>query len=500
MTEVLLSMREITKTFKENSVKAVNSADLTVGFSEIHAIIGENGAGKSTLMHILAGEIPPDTGSIMFGGRKVYFNLPSDALRAGIGMLHQHLQLIPELTVLENIILGSEPSSKFGIIDRNKALERVNDLCNNFDIKVDPDKTVNSLNADEKQKTALLSILFHNIRLLILDEPTTFFSETKKDTVHKLIRKLKSMGKSIIIITHKLKEAVAIADKITIMKAGETVSHINSSETNTDQLSALILGEAGNLPFTRKKTHHGRTILEARDLTFERDGNNLLNIDFTIREKEILVVTGIRENGLEILEQLLSGHLKPTSGDLLYKNQVLKTDKHYLRAIKAGYIPSDRIKTGTSIKSSISDNIILLKYKAFVKWGILNTKMIVDYSTDLIKEYGIMGKPGQLMSTLSGGNIQRVMIAREMEANPNLFIFAEPSKGLDIKSKGAIYERICRLKEKGAGILIISSDIEEALMIADRIIIMYTGKVAASIENKNITRAYIGKIMLGLNK
>ncbi|MCK5198992.1 MAG: ATP-binding cassette domain-containing protein [Spirochaetales bacterium] len=490
----------------ENLSKTVNDKplfqDVTLGFDEGEKIgfIGPNGAGKSTLMHILAGEIPADTGKIVFGSRKVQFELPSDALRSGIGMLHQHLQLIPELTVLENIILGSEPSSKTGIINRSKALERINYLCKEFDVYIDPDKTVSSLNADERQKTALLSILFHDIRLLILDEPTTFFSETKTDTVHKLIRKLIIMGKSIIIITHKLKEAVAIADKITVMRAGRTISHIDSSKTTTDQLSMLILGEAGNLPFTWKKSQHGETILEAQNLTFARDGNNLLKIDFKVREREILVVTGIRENGLETLEQLLSGHVQPTSGNLLYKNKILKTNKYNLREIEAGYIPSERIRTGTSIRSSVSDNMILLKYKAFVKWGLLDSKKISNYSAELIKGYSISGKPGQLMSTLSGGNIQRVMISREMESNPDLFIFAEPSRGLDVISKRLIYERIYKLKEKGAGILIISSDIEEALLIADRIIIMYTGKVASSVENRNITRAQIGKIMLGLEE
>ena len=500
MTEVLLNMRGITKTFKENSVKAVDSADLTVGYSEIHAIIGENGAGKSTLMHILAGEVPADTGKIIFESRNVQFELPSDALRAGIGMLHQHLQLIPELTVLENIILGSEPSSKFGIIDRSKALERINYLYKEFDIYIDPDKTVSYLNADERQKTALMSILFHDVKLLILDEPTTFFSETKTDTIHKLIRKLKRMGKSIIIITHKLKEAVVIADKITVMRAGGIISHIDSSMTTTDQLSMLILGEAGNLPFTGKKSRHGKVILEAQNLTFERDGNILLKIDFKVRGKEILVVTGIRENGLETLEQLLSGQVQPTSGELLYKNRVLKNNKYNLREIKAGYIPSERLNRGTSIRSSISDNMILLKYKTLVKWGFLNTKKIGSYASDLIKEYGIKGEPGQLMSTLSGGNIQRVMISREMETNPDLFIFAEPSRGLDIKSKRLIYKRIYKLKEEGAGILIVSSDIEEALQIADRLIILYMGKEAASLENNNIDRSYIGKLMLGLEE
>ena len=243
MNQVLLSMQNITKTFKENSVKAVDLANLTVNIGEIHSIVGENGAGKSTLMHVLSGELNNDTGFIQFNNQNVNFKTPADALKKGIAMLHQNLKLIPELTVLENIILGIEPVSKTGTLNKIDAFNRIDKLCKEFEIYVDPYKTVKNLTADEKQKTALLSILYHNIKLLILDEPTTYFSETKTDSVHKLIKKLKSMGKSIIIITHRLKEAIEISDRITAMKSGKTVANISSSKTDFKHLSSLILGK-----------------------------------------------------------------------------------------------------------------------------------------------------------------------------------------------------------------------------------------------------------------
>ena len=498
MAELLLQMEGITKIFKENGVKAVDSANFSVGHNEIHAIVGENGAGKSSLMHILAGELHPDAGGIIFENSKVQFKSPSDALRKGIGLLHQHLQLIQELTVLENIILGFEPSTKLGFLKREEAIKRINNLCIEYNLLIDPDKTVSSLTADEKQKTALLSILFHNVKLLILDEPTTFFSESEIDAVHSLISKLKKLGKSIIIITHKLKEAVKIADRITVMKEGKIIYQVNGPNTDTDQLAKIIFGKMISTPFTKIKTAPGKTILEAKGLTFKGRGNKYFEIDFKVRQREILVVTGIRENGLETLEKILAGQIKPSSGNLYYKNTILKPEKYSLRKLNAGYIPSDRIKTGTSIKSSISDNIILLKYKLFVKWGLLNSKKIRNYSEKLIDKYSINGTQEQPISTLSGGNIQRVMIAREIEAKPELFIFAEPSRGLDIKSKKLIYERIHNLKENGTAILIISSDIEEAIQMADRLIIMYMGKIAASLDNQNINKSYIGKLMLGL--
>jgi len=426
MSRILLNMQNITKIFRENSLKAVDSANLTVAPGEIHSIVGENGAGKSTLMHILAGELTPNTGSIQFSNRIVNFKAPLDALKEGIAMLHQNLKLIPELTVLENIILGIEPASKTGLLNKKEAYNRIENLYNEFEIYVDPEKTIKTLTADEKQKTALLSILYHDIKLLILDEPTTFFSEITTDSIHKLIKKLKAQGKSIIIITHKLKEAIAISDKITVMRSGKTVANINSSKIDIKQLSSLLLGKE-TLPEVKYKTiSPGEILLEAKNLTFKKGNTEYLKLDFKVRKNEILVVTGIRGNGLETLEQILSGSVNQTEGEILYKNNILETNKYNLRRIGAGYIPSDRINTGASIKSTISENIILLKYKLLSKWGVLNSKKIKSFSTKLINEYSIKGFGNQKVATLSGGNIQRVMIAREMEDEPELFMLIHP--------------------------------------------------------------------------
>ncbi len=499
MNSPLLEMRGISKTFHKNSVKAVTDSDLIVGHSEIHIIIGENGAGKSTLMHILSGEIYPDAGRIVFDGTPGIPESPSAAMAKGIGMLHQHIKLIPELTVLENVILGAEPSLNYGIINRKEALKRIGLLSREYDLYTEPNKPVALLNADEKQKTALLSILFHDVKLLILDEPTTFFSESKTDSVYKLIRKLKSIGKSVIVITHKLKEAVEIGDSITVMRGGKTILDIGASETDPEHLSALIFGEEKNIPPLRINSPSGKPVLELKNIVFNKKGIEILNISMEVRKSEIVVVTGIRENGLEPLEKILSGEYRATKGTIYYKSSEL-TERNGLRKIKAGYIPSDRIGTGTSTGSSISENMILLSYKFFSRFGILKSRAIERFSYELINKYRIRGVPGQLMSTLSGGNIQRVMIAREIEANPELFIIAEPSKGLDIKSKSLIYNRIFDLKKNGSGILIISSDIDESLKIADRLIILYDGKVAYSGDNKEIDRAALGKIILGLDQ
>ena len=500
MDKHLLTMHNITKTFPGNGVKAVDCAELQVGTGEIHSIIGENGAGKSTLMHILAGEIIPDTGNIIISNRNIELSTPSIALKNGIAMLHQHLKLIPELTVLENIILGVEPSTKAGTLNSKDALNKINKLCKEFDIFVDPKKLVKNLTSDKKQITALLSILYHNIKIIILDEPTTFFNEIKADTVHKVIKKLQNMGKSIIIITHKLKEAIEISDSITVMKAGRTIANLNSSETDINHLSSLILDGNSKIKSNKPDIQKGSVLLEFKNITYSQGAVNYLDINFHIKKYETLVVTGIRENGLEILEQILAGNIQKTTGDIIYKNTTTGNKIFSLRKIGAGYIPSDRIKKGTSIKSSITDNIILLKYKFLSKWGIMDSKKVDGFVSKLIDEFGIIGSGKQLISTLSGGNIQRVMIAREIDANPELFIFAEPSKGLDILSKQMIYNKINHLKKKGSGILIISSDIDEAIKIADRILILHNGKEAAALINKNLDRVEIGKIMLGLNK
>ncbi|MCF6334544.1 MAG: ATP-binding cassette domain-containing protein [Spirochaetales bacterium] len=499
MDTPLLEMHGISKTFHKNSVKAVDGANLIVGQSEIHIIIGENGAGKSTLMHILSGEVFPDSGKIIFNNREGIPGTPSEALGEGIGMLHQHIKLIPELTVLENIILGAEPSGGYGIINRKEAIKKLNRLSVKYDLSAEPDKLVSTLNSDEKQKTALLSILFQDIKLLILDEPTTFFSELKTDSVYKLIRKLKSIGKSVVIITHKLKEAAAIGDFITVMRGGKTILTLKASETDPHRLSNIIFGDEKNLSPVRSGSIFGNPLLELKNLLFIKNGKEILDISLTVREGEIVVVTGIRESGLETLEKLLSGEYKASAGIIMYKTAEL-SGRTELRKRKAGYIPSDRIKTGTSTESSIAENMILLNYKSFSKSGIFRAGSIKKFAYTLIKKYGITGVPGQIMSTLSGGNIQRVMISREIEANPELLIVAEPSRGLDIKSKSLIYNKIFNLKNKGSGILIISSDIEESLRIADRLIILYDGKVAYSGDGKGIDRSALGKIMLGYDR
>jgi len=498
MPEYLLKMQNITKVFKENNVKAVDSADIVLAGGEIHAIVGENGAGKSTLMHILAGELSPDSGKIFMEGKEVEYARPYDSLQNGIGMLHQQLKLIPSLTVLENIILGNETATKSGMIDKNTAYQKITELCMDFDINVDPNKKVSTLNSDGKQKTALLSLLYHNLKILILDEPTTFFSEAKVDTVHKLIRKLKTRGKSVIIITHKLREAIKISDTITVMKTGRTIAEIPGNKATLDKLSTLIFGTRVINNLEKHQIQTGPVILEAKNLTYLKNKTELLYINFKLRKFEIVVVSGIKENGLEILEKILSGEIRISSGELLYKNESIGINNLNLRHINAGYIPSDRIKKGTSIKSSIIENIILLKYRKLTKFGLLNQKNIKLFSNNLMEEYGINGKLNQPMETLSGGNIQRVIIAREIDNNPELFIFAEPSKGLDIKSKNNIYKKIIKLKEKGAAVLIISSDIEEAMQIADNLIILHNGKEAANLSNDNINKTYIGKLMLGL--
>jgi len=266
MDKHLLTMHNITKTFPGNGVKAVDCAELQVGTGEIHSIIGENGAGKSTLMHILAGEIIPDTGNIIISNRNIELSTPSIALKNGIAMLHQHLKLIPELTVLENIILGVEPSTKAGTLNSKDALNKINKLCKEFDIFVDPKKLVKNLTSDKKQITALLSILYHNIKLIILDEPTTFFNEIKADTVHKVIKKLQNMGKSIIIITHKLKEAIEISDSITVMKAGRTIANLNSSETDINHLSSLILDGNSKIKSNKPDIQKGSVLLEFKNI------------------------------------------------------------------------------------------------------------------------------------------------------------------------------------------------------------------------------------------
>ena len=513
----LVHMRDITKVFPENGVIANHSVHLEVLPGEVHAIVGENGSGKSTLMHLLSGSILPDSGSIEIDGNPRIFRSPHEALRHGIGMVHQHLQLVRQFTVLENVILGREPRTRWGRVDWVQAKRDVEKLLNTYGLHMSLDQPAYSLSIDGMQKTVLLSLLFAGVSLIILDEPMSLFERSDEDQLYNLIQNLRGRGHTLVLITHKLREALSFSDRISVMRSGRCLGTFESSALDRETLSRLMVsGSTRENGGSHGSAHEqmdeklqadaytgpsaAETLLELDKISFRGYGlPQLKDVSFSLHRGESVAVTGIRENGLETLEQILAGFTVPGSGSIIYKGiPVTGASIRDLRKMRIAYIPTERLVRGASLDSSVADNMIVLNYKDFHSWGALKKEEIEHFSGALKRQYNIKASPGDKLSRLSGGNIQRVIISRELNTLPELLIFSEPSWGLDLSGRRFVLQKIEEMKNRGAAVLIITSDIEEALECADRIVVMFRGAVNGIVRSSAVSRIDIGRLMLGV--
>lgn len=518
----LLQMRNITKIFPENGVAANRSVHFELNDGEIHALVGENGSGKSTLMHILAGMLPPDEGEIQFRGASRRFRSPFDAIGHGIGMVHQHAQYVREFSVLENIILGREPLNIWGGVDKKKAIRRVEELMKSYHLYVDLQQPAYRLSVEGIQKMALLSLLYEGVEILILDEPTILFEENQEDLLFSVLQRLRKEGHSIIFITHKLKEALAYSDRISVMRAGELVATYMTPDLDREMLTNLMVGgqaiirpPAAGPADTReeRQTSEGKgketppseaksdkIILELKNASYRGARFPLLeNVSFDVKAGETVAVTGIRENGLETLEQILAGFIRPDKGDIYYKGDSISgLSIGELRKKQIAYIPTERLVRGASLDSSVAENMIILNYRNFHSWGNLKREEIDHFAHHLKHQFDIKASTGDRLSGLSGGNIQKVIISRELYHSPDLLIFSEPSWGLDLAGRRFVMQKIDELTGFGSAVLIITSDIEEALESADRIVVMYRGVVSGIVSSRSSDKNEIGRLMLGI--
>lgn len=513
-----ISLVDITKHFPENGVTANSRVDLDITAGEIHALVGENGSGKSTLMHILSGLIRPDSGDIYLDAARLRINSPHEALNHGIGMVHQHVQLVREFTVLQNIILGREPRTWWGQTDLLRARRQVDELMELYNLQIDLDRPAFELSIDGEQKIALLSLLYAGADYIILDEPTTLFEEDESDLLHAVLEKLRNQGKTLVLITHKLREALHYADRVSVMRAGRRVATEYTRALDQEKLSRLMIGSAaGQTP--SPKHAEGRTapghsvpqppvkaepVLQLREIEFRHKITGsalpeLKGVSFELFPGESLAVTGIRENGLETLEQLLAGFTVPSSGSILFKNEsIAGLSIRDLRRRQIAYIPTERMVRGASLDSSVAENMILLNYRNFHGWGRLKQEEIEHFTGNLKQQFNIKASPKDRLAGLSGGNIQKVIISREIVNSPELLIFSEPSWGLDFAGRSFVFQKIEELKSRGSAVLVITSDIEEALECADRIAVMYRGQVSGIVRSDQADKTRIGRLMLGV--
>ncbi|WP_242861772.1 ABC transporter ATP-binding protein [Bittarella massiliensis (ex Durand et al. 2017)] len=498
MCQYDIEMTHITKQYP--LVLAVDDVSFRVRRGEVHALVGENGAGKTTLMKILYGMTSKNGGEIAIGGKPVNFKKPGDAIAAGIGMVHQHFQLTPVLTVAENVVVGEERQSWWNF-NRKKAIAAVNEIIREYGFKIDAGKRVGDLSVGEQQRVEIIKALYRGAQILILDEPTAVLTPQEVDELFKVIDRMRSLGKTVIIITHKLKEAIAISDAASVMRDGKMVkADVPIVECSTDLLAKWMVGRDIELDSTRRAQQFGETVLEVKDLCCsDRHGPVLKNIDLRIRAGEILGIAGVEGNGQTELIEALTGLRTPESGQVLLRGEPLTGGPLHFLQKGVGHVPEDRLARGLIKDLNIRENLIL-GYQwsdRFAGRFFLKMNDITEFSRKVIKDYRIKAPSEKaLISALSGGNQQKVIIGRVFEENPQVIIVAQPTRGVDIGAMEYIHEVLLNLRDAGAAILLISADLDEVRRLSDTLAVLYEGEIVTETPADTLSEQEIGMYML----
>ena len=497
-------MQNICKTYYTAGLKANDNVNLNVEKGEIHALVGENGAGKTTLMKILYGIEPPDSGGIFFNGNKAVIGSPLDANNLGIGMVHQHFKLINEFTVAQNVVMGIEPKKGVLFFDNRKAERMVAEVIEKNHFHISPDKKISSLSVGQMQQVEIIKMLYRRAELLILDEPTSVLTEQEIQRLFETLKGLVKQGKTIIIITHKLAEVKDISDRITVMRKGQVVAVKNTSEVNERDISKMMVGKSVIFDFEKTMDGCRDAVLSLDNVSIvsKRQERPLLDrVSFSASTCEIVGITGVAGNGLTELEDVIAGLRKVTSGKIYHDDDdITNKPARELRDHGLAYVPTDRLQRGSSLETSVKENLILTNHHDFLKrGGVLDNERIDSHSSGLITEYLIDGNSDVPIGTLSGGNIQKVILARELERVKDFVLFSEPTWGLDVASSEFIYQKMLEMRARGVAVVLISSNIDEILSLSDTVLIMYGGRIVGKkTEIRNLTREEVGEYMLGL--
>ncbi|MGQ9615472.1 MAG: ABC transporter ATP-binding protein [Spirochaetota bacterium] len=503
MDKPVVEMRNITKRFLD--VTAVDRVSFTLYPGEVCALLGENGAGKTTLMNILFGYYTCDEGEIYIKQEEVNLNSPRDAINRGIGMIHQHFTLVPSQSVIENIIIGSKYSRGF-FLDLKSARERLLELQKRFGLEVNPDTKVWTLSVGEQQKVEILKALYRDVDILIMDEPTSVLALEETKELFKTLRSLSREGKSVVFISHKLNEVMEISDRIVVLRNGRVTAERVTSQTNQRELANLMVGREVLERIEKKIFTPGEPVLEIKGLTVlnDRGLEAIKGINLVVRRYEILGIAGVSGNGQKELAEVLFGVRVPREGNIKVNGKTLTPgDPLSVISLGIGRIPEDRIEMGLLMDLSVEENLILEKHISadFRRFIMMNFPVIKNFSEELIREYSIRtsGREAAVKS-LSGGNLQKVILARELYGNPALLIASQPTRGLDVGAMEYVHQRILEAQERGAGVMLISEDLDEIFTLSDRIVVLYEGEIIGEVKTKEATREQIGLWMSGVRR
>lgn len=504
MPEIALDMKNITKRFP--LVVANDKVNFTVYKGEIHALVGENGAGKSTLMSILYGLYQADSGQIFINGKKVNITNPKVAINLKIGMVHQHFMLVQPLTVTENIILGMEPKKNNIFIDMENAIKKVEDLSKSMGFKIDPQAKIENISVGIQQRVEIIKVLYRGAEILVMDEPTAVLTPQEVEELFGILRSLKKQGKTIIFITHKLNEVMELSDRVTVMRRGKVVGVKNTKDTNQEEIASMMVGREVIFEIEKKPINLGKIALKIDKLkALNRKGLPAVNdISFEIKEGEILGFAGVEGNGQTELVEVITGLRSASSGKIfLYDKEITNDSPRDIREDKIAHIPEDRRQRGIISDYTVAENLILgSQYRPPFNQGLtLNFTAINKHANNLIKNFDIRpSNKDNLLKSLSGGNQQKVIVARELYGEPKLLIAAQPTRGLDVGSIEFVHQEILNERDKGKAILLISADLEEILSLSDRIAVIYEGKIVAFLDPKKTDEKEIGLLMTGSTK
>lgn len=502
MTNVI-EMRGITKIFP--GVVANENINFQLQKGEIHALLGENGAGKTTLMKILYGLYTQTSGEIFVNGQKVEITSPSKAIALGIGMVHQHFMLVPPFTVAENIVLGSEPSKR-GVLQMDEAIRRVEELSGQYGLTVDPKAKVQDISVGMQQRVEILKALYRGADILILDEPTAVLTPQEVKELIAIMDKLTSQGKSIIFITHKLKEVKAISDRVTVIRRGKVIDTVKTADVDTRALARMMVGREVVLEVDKVPANPGETILKVENLHALNDRNlpALRGVSFEVRAGEILGIAGVDGNGQSELTEVLTGLRLASMGKVEFAGEDV-SHKTTRKRIEKGisYIPEDRHKRGLVLDFSLAENMILGHHykRPFSKSIVMKYSEIRKNAKKLIEEFDVRTPNDEVHAkNLSGGNQQKVIIAREISRNPELLIAAQPTRGVDVGAIEFIHKRIVEQRDAGKGVLLISLELDEILSLSDRIAVIYEGQIVGVLDAKDANEEDLGLMMAGAGR